>query len=317
MPIRSTPAAVLHSPNVEADRYLPEGPRTTTIDGRPALVWVNIQRAGDIASGDIHVRFWDNGEHRTYPQPRRPGFQFPTDRPNTLLVGMEKEVGLLDLATNQFTPLGTIPDANPRTIINDGEIVPGGRAIVFGTKDVRFADKIAQVYLFTLADRKLSVLADGHLCSNGKVIRDSFVFDIDTPRQNVIRYRLDMAGRRWTDETVVLDVKGCPGFPDGMVDAGNGSAIIAFYNPDSVSEGRAIRFDLNTGAQLEEWTTPASPRVTCPHLVERDGRVRLILTTAVEGMTPELRAASPNAGSLFVAETDLRLVPASEIVRVG
>ena len=90
--------------------------------------------------------------------------------------------------------LATIPDANPRTIINDGEVVPGGRAVVFGTKDVRFADPIAHLYLFTLDDR-LTTLADGQLCSNGKVFaRDRRLYDIDTPRRNVIRYRLDLDG---------------------------------------------------------------------------------------------------------------------------
>ena len=143
--------------------------------------------------------FWD-GEHRTYAQSLRPGFLFPTDRPDTLLVGREKEVGLLHLATNKFHALATIDDANPRTIINDGEIVPGGRAIVFGTKDVKFADAIANLYLFTLDDNKISVLADQQLCSNGKVFArdgsDLWLYDIDTPKRNVVRYRLDIPNRR-------------------------------------------------------------------------------------------------------------------------
>src|SRR5262245_19773831 len=186
--MRSTRTTVLHAQRSEADRFLPEGPREVTVEGRPALAWVNIQTAPDATGGDIHVRFWA-GEHRTYAQSRRPGFLFPTDRPNTLFVGREKEVGLLNLTTNHFSPLAAIEDTSPRTIINDGEIVPGGRAIVSGTKDVRFADPIAHLYLFTIEDRQLSVLADGQTCSNGKVFaRDTdglVLFDIDTPRKNV------------------------------------------------------------------------------------------------------------------------------------
>src|SRR3954447_3141290 len=136
--IRSTPATVLHAPRSEADRFLPEGPRAVTVEGRAALAWVNIQTAPDSTAGDIHVRFWD-GEHRTYAQTRRPGFLLPTDRPDVLFVGREKELGLLNLTTNPFHVLAAIDDPNPRTIINDGEVVPGGRAVVFGTKDVKFA----------------------------------------------------------------------------------------------------------------------------------------------------------------------------------
>jgi sugar lactone lactonase YvrE len=312
--MRSTTAAVFHSPAAEDDRFLPEGPRAVTIEDRAALAWVNIQTAGDSTVGDIHVRFWD-GEHRTHRQPRRPGFLLPTDRPNTLFVGMEKDVGLLNLVTNTFTSLATIPDVSPRTIINDGEVVPGGRAVVFGTKDVRFADPIAHLYLFTL-DGRLTPLAERHLCSNGKVFDGPMFHDIDTPRRNVIRYRLDLDARRIHEEGIVLDLSSQAGFPDGMCAGGGGTVIIAFYNPDAVPQGRAIRFDLKTGAALEEWTTPGSPRVTCPLLHAVEGTTRLFLTTAVEGMPDSMRSQCPNAGSLFAADTGLT-APPGEVVRLG
>jgi len=318
--MRSTPATILHAQRSEADRFLPEGPRAVTVEGRPALAWVNIQTAADATSGDIHVRFWD-GEHRTYAQARRPGFLFPTDRPDTLFVGREKEVGLLNLTTNTFTPLDAIDDTNPRTIINDGEIVPGGRAIVFGTKDVRFAEPIAQLYLFTIEERRLTVLADGQTCSNGKVFaRDAdglVLLDIDTPRKNVARYRLDLDGRRLVDGRPILDVREQEGFPDGMVVASDGSVIIAFYNPALATAGRAAHFDLGSGEVIEEWTTPGSPRVTCPLLVEHGGRVRLVLTTATEGMPNDQRSPCPNAGNLFWAETSFASALAGEVVRLS
>src|SRR5437879_4421198 len=107
--IPSTRAEVLYRQSSEADRFLPEGPREIMLDGRPALAWVNIQAAPDSSQGDIHVRFWD-GEHRTYGQERRPGFLLPTDRANCLLVGREKEIGILNLTDNHFTPLAAIDD---------------------------------------------------------------------------------------------------------------------------------------------------------------------------------------------------------------
>ncbi len=243
----------------------------------------------------------------------------PTDRPDVVVAGREKQIGLLDLRTNAWTPWATISDVNPRTIINDGEIVPGGRAIVFGTKDVRFADPIAHLYLFTLDDRRLTVLADNQLCSNGKFLArsgsDLLLYDIDTPKRNVVRYRLSVESRRIDLIDVALDLKNVEGFPDGMVDAGEESAIIAFYNPSRGGSGQALRFQLS-GELVEEWTVPGSPRVTCPLLFERDGRVQLLLTTAVEGMPTELRTLSPAAGNLFVGETSLTRSPAVEMVRL-
>jgi sugar lactone lactonase YvrE len=317
----STEAKVLLSPDTEPDRFLPEGPREVTVGGRLALAWVNIQTAPDATAGDIHLRFWDTGEHRKLPQPARPGFLLPTDRADVVLAGREKEVGTLDLRTGDWQALARIPDDNPRTIINDGEVVPGGGAVVFGTKDVRFADPIAALYLFTPADNRLSLLAGGQVCSNGKVFAGSgsslTLHDIDTPRRAVTRYRLDLASRTLADEGTVIDLRDRDGFPDGMADAGDGTVVIAMYNPSPVAAGRAYRFRLSDGALVEEWTTPGSPRVTCPLLVRRDGGVKLVLTTAVEGMPADQRRQAPEAGSHFIADTALAALPLEERVRLG
>jgi sugar lactone lactonase YvrE len=320
MSIPATVARVLDTFNTGDDCFLPEGPRNIIVEGRAAMIWVGIQEAVESKRGDIHIGFWDSGEVRSLVQPSRPGFVIPTNRPGFVVVGREKEIGLLELRTGAWEHWATIPDANPRTIINDGEVVPGGGAIVFGTKDLRFAEPIAELYLFTLADRKLTTLAGGQTCSNGKVFArvddNLLLYDIDTPRRNVMCYRLDLANRRMDAPKVVLDLRNQPGFPDGMIDAGDGSVIIAFYNPEPVAAGGAVRFDLGSGKAVEEWTTPGSPRVTCPMLVERAGRIQLLLTTADEGMTDEVRAKCPHAGRLFIAETSLTQMPATHVVTI-
>jgi sugar lactone lactonase YvrE len=316
----TTEARVLVTMQTEADRFLPEGPQMVTVADRPALAWVNIQTAADATRGAIHLWFWDSGERRRYDVPARPGFLRPTDRPGVIFVGREKELGTLDLATGEWQTYATIPDANPRAIINDGTLVPGGDAVVFGTKDLRFADAIGHLYLFTPADRRVTVLADGQTCSNGKVFASDadglILYDIDTPRRVVTRYRFDLARRTATPDGIAIDLRSVEGFPDGMADAGDNTVIIAFYNPTRGGTGHARRYDLRTGTPLEEWTTPGSPRVTCPLLVERDGGVKLILTTAVEGMPAEQRRESPHAGDLFIAETMMKAVPAADVVRI-
>jgi sugar lactone lactonase YvrE len=320
MPLRSTEARVLVQSEDE-DGFLPEGPRSITLDGREAVIWVNIQTAANAATGALHVRFWDDGEQGLWKLRDRPGFVFPTDKPGTVFIGTGKELGTLDLETNVFRRLGTIPDANPRTIINDGEVVPGGQALVFGTKDTQFADPIASLYFFALTDGAISVLADRQTCSNGKVFgrdpRGRVLYDIDTPTRSVVRYRMEVGSRTVKRESVALDLRDQPGFPDGMRGCGDGTAIIAFYNPDRSDAGRAVRFDLTTGRTIEEWMTPGSPRVTCPLLVKRPDGVKLVLTTATEGMPAEMRAMCPEAGNLFIADTSLTDCPAEEVVRVS
>jgi len=319
--IPSTVANVFVSPAAETDRYLPEGPHAVSVAGRPAVAWVNIQTTAEARNGAIHLRFWDTGEMRSLPQPGRPGFFVQTDRPGIVFTGQDKRLGTVDLTTGAFTPLATLPDDNPRTMINDGNVVPGGRAVVFGTKDFQFKDPISHLYLFTPADGKVTTLAGNQTCSNGKVFGHDaaglLLYDIDTPRRAVTRYRLNLDRRSLREEGVAVDLHGEEGFPDGMVDAGDGTVVIAFYNPHRVGDGRAVRFRLSDGEPLETWTTPGSPRVTCPLLVERDGGVKLILTTAVEGMPSDQRRQCPHAGDLFIADTALPRLPASDALRLG
>ena len=323
--MRSTEARVYIDYTEETDRFLPEGPRWMTVGGRPALVWVNIQHDVSATAGDLHVHFpgTDGSNDYAIRCPGRPGFLLPLADENQALVGVDKELRVIDLSTGMWSEaVATIPDADPRTIINDGEIVPGGKAVVFGTKDTKFdaEAKLAHLYLFTVEDDRITVLADKQVCSNGKVFatdaRGLMLYDIDTPTRKVKRYRLDMDARTATPDGVALDLANQPGFPDGMCDCGDGTVIVAFYNPDFVEAGRAVRFNLATGETLEEWTTPGSPRVTCPLLVKRPGGVRLVLSTAAEGMPADMRARCPNAGCLFIADTQFADCPASEVVRL-
>lgn len=313
-------AHVLVSFDGEEDRFLPEGPREVTFLNRRALIWVNIQLGVDSPRGSLLLRFWDTGERRRFLLPARPGFVFPSDIPNTVLVGIEKAVGMFNLATGLWTPLAKIPDANPRTIINDGEIVPGGDFILFGTKDTRFENPIAELYLMSLRNQQVHPLRPGQTCSNGKIIHTTdngwIVYDIDTPTKLVTKSQLDRKTLQLSDPETVLDLRSEPAFPDGMVDCGDGTVIIAFYNPHRGGDGVARRYSFASGAAVEEWQIPGSPRVTCPLLLQREGRVQMVLTTATEGMPAEMRKESPNAGNLFIAETTLKTLPETEMVRL-
>lgn len=313
--MRSRKASIYLKPRISEEGFLPEGPRFTTVAGQNVLVWVNIQTGPEAKTGTI---FGSHPEGRfEHACPGRPGFILPVKGGDRVLVGLEKELRLCNLKSGEWSaPLARIPDDDPRTIINDAEIVPGGKAIVFGTKDTTFKEPIANLYLFTVADSRVSVLADRQTCSNGKVIhaddKGLILFDIDTPTRKVVRYRLDVAARTAAREGVAIDLTKQTGFPDGMRDSGHGTVIIAFYNPDFAEAGRAVRFNLASGEAMDEWLTPGSPRVTCPVV---DGK-QLILTTAVEGMPAEMQARCPNAGCLFSADVELGNLPLGEVVRL-
>lgn len=319
--MKSTTARVLITSEDDEDRFLPEGPRAVRVGGREALIWVNIQTAANATRGAIHGYFFDDGELCMWNLPARPGFVLPTDKPDVVFLGLEKELGTLDLESNEFRAIAKLPDISHRTIINDGEVAPGGREVVFGTKDLKFEAQIAALYLYALTDGSLSVLAPRQTCSNGKVFtrdaRGPVLLDIDTPTRKVVKYRREVGVKTATADGVALDLSNEPGFPDGMCDCGDGTVIVAFYNPDPIPAGRAVRYDLATGNAVEEWTTPGSPRVTCPALVQRPDGVKLILTTATEGMPADQREKCPEAGNLFIADTDLKTCPPVEFLQLG
>jgi sugar lactone lactonase YvrE len=309
-------ATVWVRPDRPEDRFLPEGPRAVTLAGRPAVLWVNIQTAADATAGALCARFWDTGEVRRFDLPDRPGFALPTDRPDVVLVGAGNRLLLVNPLTGKTEELATIPDDGPRTLINDGEVDVGGRSVVFGTKDVRFADPIGHLYRFDIESRRLTVLARGMTCSNGKVVVPgalaNLLADIDTPRRRIDLYADYGRRAEWVRS---VDLSAEAGFPDGMCLATDGTVIVAFYNPEPAAFGRAVRFDLDSGERLGEWRTPGSPRVTCPLVVATPGGAKLILTTAVEGMPADQLAGCPNAGCLFLADAD-GLMPAADVVRV-
>ncbi|MFO0938149.1 MAG: SMP-30/gluconolactonase/LRE family protein [Gemmataceae bacterium] len=326
-------AAPFLRPTSLADAYLPEGPREVLMGGRSALAWVNIQTGPDSKTGSVNLWFWQADERRTLPQPGRPGFLLPTDRSNILLVGMDRKLGLLNLATNDFETIVEIETAHPRTTINDAEIIPGGGGIVFGTKDLKCNDPIASLYMWTVKDNLVTELKSDQTVSNGKVFRRNktglYLFDIDSPRKKIIRYAFDLPGRKLDKGTTAVSMSDRDDFPDGMIDCGEDSVIVAFFNPNRGGDGEAARYDLETGKLIAKWRLPGSPRVTCPLVTRTKDATKVLFTTAVEGMSEEIRAQSPNAGCLFLADFDtdrIRIGPGkkmgvvrmnTEIVKLG
>lgn len=274
------------------------------------VAWVGIQHGVESREGSVNLLNLDTRRNVSHILPGRPGFVAATDRPGVLLVGLEHELALLDISSDVPVLSGPrIPVTDdPRTIINDGLATPFG--VVFGTKELNIRDPLAHLYYYRYGAERVTVLRAGQVCSNGKVLlkRDSkhTLLDIDTPTRTVVRYDFDVEAGTVGEPRVFLDLTHRPDYPDGMCLTPDArSIVIAFYNPHDAPYGVARQYGLATGGVEIEWRTVGSPRVTCPCFVETEAGIKLLLTTAVEGMTPEELTRHPEAGSLFIGDTGL------------
>ena len=282
---------------MKADAVLAEGP--VWHDGR--LWWVDIERC------EIHALDVATGTDRKWTLASRVGFAVPRGK-GGFIVGTEHGLSVWD--DGRMEPLAHPEEAKPGNRFNDAKCDPQGR-LWAGTMAMSEAPE--QGALYRVDARGVSKMVDAVSISNGLAWSPdgATMYYIDSPTRRVDAF--DFRDGEIANRRTVITLE--DGFPDGMCDCGNGTVIIAFYNPEYADAGRAVRYRLHTGEVLDEWLAPGSPRVTCPLLFEEAGAVKLLLTTADEGMAPELRAKCPNAGCLFVADTGLPAVPPAEVVR--
>lgn len=311
---KTTNAELLFLPDSEAMRFLPEGPTSL---GAGKFSWVAIQHGPTATSGSLNIFDVASGVNAQFDLPGRPGFAKPTSKPGVFVVGCERQLGLFDTADHRWSVLVDGIDSDvDGTIINDGTLYANN--IIFGTKDLEFKTQKAGLYLYRGSDRKLIRLRADQICSNGKDVVDSgagglHLFDIDSPTRKVVRYTLDIKAGELSDCTTIVDLSDLQGVPDGMVmTPDEQSMIISFYNPNAAAFGETRQYSLLSGELEHTWRTPQSPQATCPLLLEMpNGSVKLIITTAVEFMPETRRGDSPDAGGLFIAETDFRTSPST------
>jgi sugar lactone lactonase YvrE len=307
-------AELLFLPPTTEQRFLPEGP---TALGAGRFSWVAIQHGADANVGSLNIFDIHSGHNQQFALPGRPGFAKPTTKPNVFVIGCERSIGLFDIQDGSWQVLVDGVDADvSNTIINDGTVY--GSNLVFGTKDLEFKTPKAGLYLYRGSDRRLIRLRDDQICSNGKDVVDSgdgglMLIDIDSPTRKVVRYRLDIEQGTLSEAETIVDLSHANGVPDGMVlTPDEQSMIISFYNPDPAPVGETRQYSLMNGELEQIWQTPHSPQNTCPLLLETpEGSVKLIITTAVEHMPIERQADSPNAGGLFIGDTQFRSSPAT------
>ena len=309
---------LLYRPQSTEHRFLPEGPYSLS-NGR--ISWVAIQHGPQSTVGSVNVLDLSTRTNESFELAGRPGFAFPTDQDGTFVCGVERSLGLFNTATSAWTELASDIDGDVNnTIINDGVVYDDN--LVFGCKDLEFKTRKAGLYLWRAADRQLIALREDQLCSNGKAVieRDgaTWLIDIDSPDKQITYSRLNIADGTLTERSVIVDLTSENVFPDGMImTPDHQSLIVAIYNPDDADAGEARQYSLQTGELQRRWLCPGAAQVTCPQLVKTSIGVQLVLTTAVEHLPAERLKTQPNAGSLFIGETEFNSIGDQPVFRVS
>ncbi len=314
---KTTECRVLFRPETDALRFLPEGPYSLP-NGK--MSWVGIQHGGDSTVGSVNILDLSSGTNQSFELPGRPGFAFPTSRPGVFVCGVERTVGLFDLNDGSWAELNAdIDNKVDNTIINDGVVFADH--LIFGCKELEFKTKKAGLYL-RRPDGAMTQLRSDQICSNGKAVQKNAdgtltLIDIDSPSKTITRCSLDLVSGTVTEPEVIVDLQSEEVFPDGMLVTPDGnSLIVALYDPGDPEAGAARQYGLASGELEAVWTCPGSPRVTCPQLIEVDGSVKLVLTTAVEHMEAEQQGKHPNAGCLFVGDTTFASIGDQPVLNV-
>ncbi|MBM3785693.1 MAG: SMP-30/gluconolactonase/LRE family protein [Acidobacteria bacterium] len=292
-------AQPLFTPPPGALRFLPECPRVLRAEPGK-LGWVAIQYGADSKEGSFNILDIATGENSVHPLPGRPGFFAETVEPGVIVVGLERDLAMYDYRNRRLLGARVRVTDDERVVINDGVAVEGG--LLFGTKHLTFQERIACMYLY---DGELHTLHSSQICANGKFLNAGRLVDIDSFNKTLDEY--PYSGRTLGQRRIIADFRDTPLYPDGLRPSPDGaSVIVAFFNPEPAPCGLARQFRIADGEVLAEWRLPGSPRVTCPEFLLHEGRVKILFTTAVEGMEP----AVPLAGSMFIAGTPFDTLPA-------
>ena len=186
--------------------------------------------------------------------------------------------------------------------------------LVFGCKDVKFAEQKAGLYVLRSGRCRATQLRDDQVCSNGKAIAvgadgQLTLYDICSWTRQVVAWTVEPNWGGVRDRRVIVDLTSEGVFPDGMIMTPDGqSLIVALYDPRDRQVGEARQYGIASGEVEAVWRCDGSPRVTCPQLVRRSGRVWLVLTTADEYGVPGDYVAGANiAGFTQVADAMLAM----------
>lgn len=246
----------------------------------------------DILNGTLHSN--DREGARKWRMPEMVSAMAWVDDDVVLIAG-ERDLFLFSLDSEEILPLCELEADKPQNRSNDGRADRQG-GFWIGTMAKDPAHRLGQGAIYRFHHGELRKLYAGVSIPNAICFSPDggTAYFADTMAQTVWKVALDGQGWPSGEREVFLDFTGTGIYPDGAtVDAeGNlwsaqwGQGRVACYSP--------------AGDFLREVKVDA-PHSSCPAFGGPD-MTTLFVTTALEEMTPEARAAFPDAGKVFAVE---------------
>ncbi len=209
-----------------------------------------------------------------------------------LVVAVERGFALL----SPDGELTTLPEiwSDPTVRMNDGACDSQGRFLC-GTMAYDAAEGRGALHRLEL-DGSTTPVLENLTISNGLAFSTdgaSAVF-VDSPTQQVRRYRLPEDDGPWRDYDVIVEIDPETGTPDGLCVDVDGGIWVALWNGSAVH-----RYSVE--GELTDVVTLSTPQVTACTLGGPDGRT-LFITTSANGIN---RADQPDAGAVFTARVQI------------
>jgi sugar lactone lactonase YvrE len=280
-------AALLHS----AHAVVGEGP--VWIADEQRLYWL------DIEGLKLHRFDPVSGIDTAFSLPNLVGCLVPC-RNGNFLIAAQTGITEIRLKENNIETIRMIthPEAGkPENRYNDGKCSPEGR-FWFGSLNMQH--RLNQASLYVLDDRGCRAVLTGATNSNGLgwSPNGQTFYWIDTPTRRVTAFDYDSADGALSRRRTVIAFPDDPdwGRPDGMTVDAEGMVWIAHW-----LGGRMTRWNPATGLLLETVNLPVKRVTACTFGGAKMNM--LFITTASRGLTPEEAVQEPEAGGLFVYET--------------
>jgi sugar lactone lactonase YvrE len=214
------------------------------------------------------------------------------------LLATEDGLFIRNRASGALTPHAALEPDKPGNRSNDGRMHPSG-ALWIGTMGKTGADGVGSIY--HVAAGTVTKLFDNHSIPNSICFAPdgSVGYFTDTRQNRIMRVDLDAAtGLPTAKPSVLVDAHGQDGGCDGSVCDAEGMIWNARWGLGAVD-----RYDAS-GRHLDRYLLPAK-QTSCPAFIG-PAASRMIVTSAMEGMSEAKRAADPQAGQTFDLGIDVK-----------
>lgn len=282
-----------------------------------ASVWIKVQNTlgeGPCWDAELKRFYWVDIQGKTlwwydkkeddmssFNMGQQVGFVVPkvTDG---VIVGLKDGIYEWNETSEDLQKIMDLPDPDGALRFNDGKADPYGR-IFAGTLHLEDESNNATLYRLN-RDGSNEVMLSNLTLSNGLTWSPDHTkfYHIDTPTETVRQFTFDLKTGTFEEGEVVVNFKDEDGFPDGMTSDEEGFLWIAHF-----AGGKVSRWNPETGEKVLEVSVDAPNVTSCCFI--GDDLNQLAITTAREGMDEEALNAQPDAGSVFIVDTDVKGMP--------